>query len=254
MIYTVVDVTSEVYYTHDNKYVVITTLEECFLYTATLSKSALFHGIQPDEAKEMLLCLGAERRKFSKGECVFHAGDTVNELGLVLTGSILIQNDDFWGNTTVLDHVIPGQIFAETYACTGEPLMVDAVAAESAEVLLLNVGRVLQTCPQACSHHSRLIRNLLFLSARKNLNLSRKIFHTASKSIRGRLLSYLSFQSTCCGSRSFTIPFNRQQLADYLNVDRSALSNELGKMQKDGLLRVDRNQFELLCSHEILQG
>lgn len=224
------------------------------MHIAVLSESALFRGIQSREAEETLHCLGAERRNFRKNERIFRAGDTATELGLVLTGSILIQNDDFWGNTTVLDHVIPGQIFAETYACTGEPLMVDAVAAEPAEVLFLNVGRVLQTCPQACTHHSKLIRNLLFLSARKNLNLSRKIFHTASKSIRGRLLSYLSFQSTRCGSRCFTIPFNRQQLADYLNVDRSALSNELSKMQKDGLLRVDRNRFELLCSHDVLQG
>ena len=211
-----------------------------------LSESVLFRGIQSDEIEEMLHCLGAEHRKFEKTARIFRAGDTVTELGLVLTGSILIQNDDFWGNTTVLDHVMPGQIFAETYACTGEPLMVDAVAAEPAEVLFLNVGRALQTCPQACTHHSKLIRNLLFLSARKNLNLSRKIFHTASKSIRGRLLSYLSFQSTRCGSRCFTIPFNRQQLADYLNVDRSALSNELSKMQRDGLIQYRRNQFLLL--------
>lgn len=215
-------------------------------------ESALFRGIEPDEAKEMLHCLGAEHKKFEKNERIFRAGDTVTELGLVLMGSILIQNDDFWGNTTVLDHVVPGQIFAETYACTGEPLMVDVVAAENTEVLFLNVKRVLQTCPQVCAHHSKLIRNLLFLSARKNLNLSRKIFHTSSKSIRGRLLSYLSFQSTRCGSRSFTIPFNRQQLADYLNVDRSSLSNELSKMQKDGLLRVNRNHFELLCSQDML--
>ena len=148
------------------------------MQTAVLLESALFRGIQPDEAKEMLLCLGAEHKNFQKNERIFRTGDTVSELGLVLTGSILIQNNDFWGNTTVLDHIIPGQIFAETYACTGEPLMVDVVAAENTAVLFLNVGRVLQTCPQACTHHSKLIRNLLFLSTRKNLNLSRKIFHT----------------------------------------------------------------------------
>lgn len=219
-----------------------------------LSESALFRGIQADETAEMLRCLGADRRTFEKDARIFRTGDTTADLGLVISGSVLIQNDDFWGNTTVLDHVVPGQIFAETYACTGEPLMVDAVTAEPAEILFLNIGRILQTCPQACTHHNKLIRNLLFLSARKNLNLSRKIFHTSSKSIRGRLLSYLSFQSTRCSSRSFTIPFNRQQLADYLNVDRSALSNELSKMQKDGLLRVERNRFELLATDELLQG
>lgn len=251
---TAVDGTCEVYYTQNKKHVATTTMEEWVLNSTVLSESVLFRGIQPNETTEMLHCLGAERRKFEKNARIFHIGDTVTELGLVLTGSILIQNDDFWGNTTVLDHVMPSQIFAETYACTGEPLMVDAVAAEPSEVLFLGVGRILQTCPQTCTHHSRLIRNLLFLSARKNLNLSRKIFHTSSKSIRGRLLSYLSFQSARCGSRSFTIPFNRQQLADYLNVDRSALSNELSKMQKDGLLRVERNRFELLSTEDLLQG
>ena len=219
-----------------------------------LSECALFRGVQPDETAEMLRCLGADRRTFEKDARIFRTGDTTTDLGLVLSGSVLIQNDDFWGNTAVLDHVVPGQIFAETYACTGEPLMVDAVTAEPAEILFLNVARIVQTCPQACTHHNKLIRNLLFLSARKNLNLSRKIFHTSSKSIRGRLLSYLSFQSTRCGSRSFSIPFNRQQLADYLNVDRSALSNELSKMQKDGLLRVARNRFELLATDDLLQG
>ena len=124
--------------------------------------------------------------------------------------------------------------------------MVDVVAAGPSEILFLNVNRVLQVCPNACAYHSGLLRNLLALSAQKNLSLSRKIFHTASKSIRGRLLSYLSYQAVRAGSRRFTIPFSRQQLADYLNVDRSALSNELSKMRREGLLTVNKNRFELL--------
>lgn len=194
----------------------------------------------------MLACLGAEERRFGKGEMIYRTGDVVTALGMVLTGRVLIESNDLWGNATVLDSVAPGRIFAETYACAlGEPLMVDVVAAEPAEVLFLNVERVLKVCSNACDYHNRLIRNLLFISAQKNLNLSRKIFHTAPKSIRGRLLSYLSHQAVRNGSNCFTIPFNRQQLADYLNVDRSALSNELSKMQKEGLLKVDRNKFEL---------
>ena len=211
-----------------------------------LSKTALFRGATPGEVEEMLSCLSAERRGFAKGEMVCRMGDVVTSLGMVLSGSVLIENDDLWGNTTVLDHVGPGQIFAETYACTfGEPLMVNVVAAGPVEVLFLNMNRVLTVCSHACGHHNRLIRNLLAISAQKNLNLSRKIFHTASKSIRGRLLSYLSDQAVRSGSASFTIPFNRQQLADYLNVDRSALSNELSKMQKEKLLEVQKNRFEL---------
>ena len=212
-----------------------------------LANTALFRGTSPQEAEAMLNCLGAMERGYAKGEQIYHSGDYVTDLGMVLSGSILIQTDDLWGNTTVLDKIGPGQIFAETYACVpGEPLMVDVVAAEESQVLFLNVERVLQVCPHTCAHHSKLIRNLLLLSAQKNLNLSRKILFTASKTIRGRLEAYLSDQAVKNGSSSFTIPFNRQQLADYLNVDRSALSAELGKMQREGLLRVKKNLFEIM--------
>lgn len=215
--------------------------------TLSLANTPLFHGASPQEVEDMLSCLGAKRRRFARGETVYHAGDSVTALGLVLSGSVLVESDDLWGNTTVLDRVGPGQIFAETYACVPEePLMVRVAAPEPAEVLFLELGRVLQPCSQLCGHHTRLIRNLLTLSAQKNLNLSRKIFHTSPKSIRGRLLSYLSSQALRRGSRSFTISFNRQQLADYLNVDRSALSNELSKMGREGLLRVEKNHFTLL--------
>ena len=216
-----------------------------------LTNTPLFRGTTPAEAEAMLACLGTERRRFAKGEFICRAGDLVSDLGLVLSGQVLIQSGDLWGNTTVLDSVGPGQIFAETYACAGERLMVDVAAAEAAEVLFLPVGRVLQVCPHACAHHSRLIRNLLALSAQKNLALSRKIFHTAPKTIRGRLLAYLSYQAVRSGSRSFTIPFNRQQLADYLNVERSALSNELGKMSREGLLQTERNHFRLLGGSDL---
>lgn len=123
--------------------------------------------------------------------------------------------------------------------------MVSVVAADTAEILFLDISRVLHICSNTCVFHSKLIGNLLFISSQKNLNLSRRIFHTSSKSIRGRLLSYLSFQATQHGSCDFEIPFNRQQLADYLSVDRSAMSNELSKMQRDGLLSVKRNHFIL---------
>ena len=211
-----------------------------------LSKTILFRGTTPEEIKTMLGCLNAETKQFSRGSVIYHAGDTVTAIGLVLSGSVSIENDDVWGNKSILDKAGPGQVFAETYACVpGAPLMISVVASEAAEILFLDVGRILHVCSNACSFHNKLIRNLLAISAQKNLNLSRRIFHTSSKSIRGRLLSYLSFQSIQCGSREFEIPFNRQQLADYLSVDRSAMSNELSKMQRDGLLRLDRNHFTL---------
>ncbi len=211
-----------------------------------LADTVLFRGTQEEEIRAMLDCLGAEQKSYEKGSVIYRAGDFIQSMGLILSGRVQIENDDLWGNKSVLDSIGPGQIFAETYACLpNEPLMVTAVAAENTEVLFFNVSRVLQTCPSACAHHSTLIRNLLAITAQKNLNLSRRIFHTSSKSIRGRLLSYLSYQASSQGSRDFTIPFNRQQLADYLSVDRSALSSELGKMQRDGLLVAEKNHFIL---------
>ena len=211
-----------------------------------LSKTVLFRGATPEEVQAMLVCLNAETKRYSRGSVIYHAGDAVSCVGLVLSGSVSIENDDVWGNKSILDHVRPGQVFAETYACVpGEPLMISVVAAEATQVLFLDMERVLHLCSNTCGFHSKLIRNLLTISSQKNLNLSRRIFHTSSKSIRGRLLSYLSFQATQQGSRNFEIPFNRQQLADYLSVDRSAMSNELSKMQRDGLLRVERNHFTL---------
>ena len=211
-----------------------------------LSQTILFRGTAPEEIRTMLGCLNAEVKQFPRSSVIYHVGDVISSIGLVLSGSVSIENDDVWGNKSILDKVGPGQGFAETYACVpGEPLMISAVAAETTEVLFLDMSRVLHICSNACGFHSKLIRNLLAIASQKNLSLSRRIFHTSSKSIRGRLLSYLSFQATQQGSRDFEIPFNRQQLADYLSVDRSAMSNELSKMQRDGLLRVNRNHFTL---------
>lgn len=211
-----------------------------------ISNTVLFQGTRPEDAEAMLKCLEAREKQFQKDETIYYVGDRVSELGLVLSGSVLIENDDLWGNRSILDRIGSGQIFAETYACVpGEKLLVTVTAAEKTEVLFLNVGKILRVCTNACSFHARLIRNLLTLSARKNLNLSRRIFHTSAKSIRGRLLSYLSWQAVKQGSREFDIPFNRQQLADYLGVDRSAMSAELGKMKREGLIQVDRSHFRM---------
>ena len=215
--------------------------------TKFLANTILFRGASPEEIRTMLGCLGAEARRYAKGETIYRAGDVVSAIGLVLSGSASIEIDDVWGNKSILDHVQPGQVFAESYACVpGEPLMNSVVAAENTEVLFLDVGRVLHICQNACSFHNKLVRNLLFIASRKNLNLSRRSILTSAKSIRSRLLSFLSYESVKRGSREFDISFNRQQLADYLNVDRSAMSNELSKMQKDGLIAVERNHFRLI--------
>ncbi|MGN1141426.1 MAG: Crp/Fnr family transcriptional regulator [Oliverpabstia sp.] len=212
-----------------------------------LSKTVLFRGIQASEIEEMMSCLGARETKYKKGEFIYRTGDLVESMGLVLSGNVHIESDDIWGNKSLLDSVGPGQFFAETYACLpGEPMMVNVFARQDSEILFINIRKLMEVCHNTCAHHSKLIQNLLTLSAQKNLNLSRRIFHTSSKTIRGRLLSYLSSEALRQGKYEFTIPYNRQQLADYLGVDRSALSNELSKMQKDGILVTDKNNFKLM--------
>lgn len=209
-----------------------------------LTTTPLFRGIMQAEIESMLICLNAREREYPKDAVILRAGDTTHELGLVLSGSVSIESDDLWGNKTILDQIGSGGVFAETYACIqGEALMINVIAVEPAAILFLSIGKVLEVCQKTCAYHTKLIRNLLSIAAQKNLNLSRRSFHTAPKSIRGRVLSYLSFQAMKQGSRDFTIPFNRQQLADYLNVDRSALSNELGKMQRENLLKINKNHF-----------
>lgn len=209
-----------------------------------LSATLLFRGIAPGEIASALECLHAEEKSYEKGAVIYRVGDSVRKVGLLLSGAVSIENDDIWGNKTVLSIVKPGQVFAETYACIpGEPMMVSVVAISKSSVLYLDMQQLLQVCGNGCPFHHKLIRNLLTISATKNLNLSRRSFHTAAKSIRGRLLSYLSYEATRQGSCAFDIPFNRQQLADYLSVDRSALSNEIGKMAKEGLLTAQHNHF-----------
>ena len=214
----------------------------------TLGRTALFRGLSEEEAEKALSCLGTQRRCYAKGEAVLRAGDHVGSIALVLSGSVCIENNDAWGNKSVLDRLGQGQVFAETYACVpGEPMMVDVIAMEEAEILFLNVPELFRLSAAGKGEYSHLIHNMTIISARKNLLLSRRILHTSSKKIRDRLLSYLSYQAGLQKNRYIDIPLNRQQLADYLNVERSALSNELSKMQRDGLLTCRRSSFCLLC-------
>jgi CRP/FNR family transcriptional regulator, dissimilatory nitrate respiration regulator len=211
-----------------------------------LSKTPLFHGSKPDEIKSMLNCLGAAVRQFESGSVIFHAGDTTESMGLVLSGAVTIESIDLNGKKSILGHNGPGELFAETYACIpGEPLMVDVCTSGQTEILFLHAQRMLTTCPHGCSYHRTLIRSLLAVTAKKNLALSQRMLYTAPRSIRERLISYLSSMMHRSGSPSFTIPFDRQQLADYLNVDRSALSHELSKMTEEGILTTNKNYFVL---------
>ena len=211
-----------------------------------LSNTALFHGIREDELQEMLPCLNAHEREYQKNEIILRVGDTVSEIGLIESGSINIVVNFYWGNSHIFGHIGTGDVFAQNFAAIpGRELNCDVVAAEDTEVLFIDIRHLLSTCQSGCPHHRRLIHNLIRISAEKNLSLSNRMMHTAPKSIRDRLLSYFSEQATLNRSPRFSVPFSRQQLADYLGVDRSALSNELSKMRRDGLIAYQKNDFQL---------
>ena len=158
-----------------------------------LSRTFLFQGTSPEETKHMLSCLKATPQSYAKGSTIWQVGDQVKMMGLVLNGSVHIENIDMMGNKSILNRIAPGQVFGETYACIpGEKLLIGVTAAEDCQILFLEVGKIFRTCPDTCPCHEKLIRNMLMVMAKKNLELSRRSLHTAPKSIRGRLLSYFS--------------------------------------------------------------
>jgi len=192
---------------------------------------------------DFLLTLAHTKKNFSKGQLIFLSGDLVESMGIVLSGSVQIEQNDFWGNRTIVDKIEKGGFFAETYAITGEPMMVDVEVTEDCEIAFININQILNgNNPQA---KMKLTQTLLKICSRKNLKLSQKIMFTSSKSIRARLNAFLSYQSKINNSMEFDISFDRQQLADYLNLDRSAMSGELSKMVKEGLLETKKNHFIL---------
>lgn len=209
-----------------------------------LSGAPLFQGIRDQEIEGVLKCLLAVEKTFQKDAYLYRRGDITGRLGIVMEGSVNIIKDDVWGNCRIIDNIGQGQIFAETYACLkGEALMVDVQASERSRVLFMDVDRILTTCSSACVFHTRLIHNLMYVLARKNLALTKKMDIITPKSLRERVLVYLSQEAARQGSHRVTVPFNRQQMADYLSVDRSALSGELSKMRKSGLIEYDKNRF-----------
>ncbi len=218
---------------------------------AAIQNSVIFHGMSRDEIGDALTALEAEEKTYEKDELILIAGERTDRFGLILDGSVTVESNDAWGNRTILSHIGRGDFFAETYAILENmPLLVDVAANEKSRILFLRTGgwsgglRNIQG--EIPLWKTKLISNLLGISAQKNLRLSGRSFHTSPKTIRGRIMAYLNSVSLQKETTEFRIPFDRQQLADYLNVERTALSKELGRMQRDGLIRVKKNLFALL--------
>ena len=223
-----------------------------------LKNSILFQDIKDADISSMLKCLSAHKETYQKEAFIFHMGETARGIGMVLNGQVHIVKEDFWGNRSIVAEIPPGFVFAESYACISTaPLEVSVVAANECEILFMDIHKLLTTCASACTFHTQLIQNLITILAQKNLFLTKKMEHLSQKTTREKLLSYLSNESLNYTAHTLTestphakactfeIPFNRQQLADYLSVDRSAMSNELSKLRKEGILDFHKNSFTL---------
>lgn len=221
-------------------------------YSSILTDCWLFRGLAPQEISAVLGCISAKRQSYPKHSFVFRAGEPVTHAGIVLRGELHIVREDFWGNQTIHAICQPADLFGEVFACLPDHTAdVSVLAKQDTEVLYLDMQHLLTSCSNSCAFHNRLIHNYVTVLAQKNRVLSQKIRHCTQRTIRGKVLSYLSEQAVLTGSTTFRIPFNRQQLADYLSVDRSALSAELSRLQAEGMLRFHRNQFTLLASAEV---
>ena len=212
-----------------------------------LGACPLFDGLTQADTMEALSCMGANRRCYEKGETILSEGEPARLLGIVLSGAVQIERMDYYGNRSILSKLGVSDLFAEAFACADiEAMPVDVMAAERTEVLLISAERILHPCAQPCAFHQQMIYNLMRNLAAKNLAFHRKAEITAQRTTRGKLMTYLMLEAKRAGSSSFEIPFDRQALADYLGVDRSGLSTEIGRLRREGVLACVRSRFTLL--------
>lgn len=212
-----------------------------------LQRCALFRGIMTQDLDTLLRCLGGKVHSYKKDQIIWQEGDRVEHIGIVLTGAVQLIREDYDGNRSIMGHIGPAQLFGETYAYAEvKALPVSVMACADSAVLLVDSHRICSSCSNACDFHNRLIENLLHLTAQKNLMLHQKIHITSKRTTREKLMAYLNIQAKHHGSNRFTIPFDRQALADYLEVDRSGLSAEISKLRREGVLESEKNSFTLL--------
>ncbi len=212
-----------------------------------LKTSPLFENVGEEHLSAMLGCLGAIERNYRRGETIFSEGDPATHMGILCQGSVQVERVDYDGNRTIVAEAAPGDLFAETFACAGAMhLPVSVTATQDSKVLLLDSRRISQPCCNACSFHQQMIYNLLKITAEKSLRLHQRAEIISHRTTREKLMAYLKLQAKQQGKRKFTVPFDRQQLADFLEVDRSGLSAEISKLRNEGVLKSRKSEFELL--------
>lgn len=216
-------------------------------YFEVLRECPLFYHIEDENLLALLGCLGAKVESFGKKYTILAEGNPAKYIGIVLTGSAQIIRIDYYGNRSIVTGVGPSEVFGEAFACAEVPAIpVTIVANEPCEVMLIDCYRVMHSCSNACGFHQQIIFNLMKDLATKNMMFHQKLEITSRRSTRDKLLTYLMFQAKKTGRSSFEIPFDRQELADYLEVDRSGLSAEISKLRKEGIIRSQKKHFELL--------
>ena len=217
-------------------------------YIPILKRTQLFSGVGEEEIGAMLNCLQAKLCIYKKGEYVLRQGEHLDKILVLVGGKLHIQRDDYWGNRSIINMVSVGEMFGEAYvAPESGALMNDVLAVEDSAVIFFDVKRIITVCSGACRFHSMVVQNLFFAISEKNRKLVQKLTFMTKRTTREKLIAYLSEEAKRQNSSEFSIPFNRQQLADFLSVDRSAMSNELCKMRDEGFITFEKNRFELLC-------
>lgn len=216
-------------------------------FVSVLSQCPLFEDIQSEDISGMLDCLGGRKITVLKGQTVFLEGDPTTYIGIVLEGAVQLVRSDYYGNRSIVAHIGPGELFGESYACAGIPsLPISVVADENSQILLVECRKITVTCSHACGFHTQIIYNMLKLVANKNLVFDQKIQITSKRTTREKLIAYLMNQMKLQNSNHFSIPYDRQELADYLEVDRSGLSAQISKLRKEGVLESHKNTFTIL--------
>ena len=216
-------------------------------YFSILRKCTLFNDIEDENIIPLLGCLGAKVEEYDKKYTILAEGNPAKYIGIVLSGEAQMEKVDFYGNRSIVTNISVSEIFGEAFACAGiDKIPVTVIAKEPGEIMLLDCERILHSCSNACGFHRQIIFNLMKELATKNLMFHKKIEITSQRSTREKLMTYLMQQAKSIGSDSFTVPFDRQELADYLEVERSGLSAEIGKLKKEGILDCTKNRFTLL--------
>ena len=216
-------------------------------YMETLQKCPLFADVTVDEVQKMLGCLGARMVHGVKKETLIAEGAAAQEFGIVLSGSVQIVRVDYYGNRSLVDEVLPSGMFCESFACAdAETVPVDVVVKEEGDMMFIDCRHVTQVCCHACAHHQQMIYNLMRAVAERNLQYDQKLEILSQRTTRDKLMTYLALQAKRQGCDSFEIPYDRQELADYLEVERSGLSAEIGKLRREGVIKSEKNRFTLL--------